>query len=270
MICRLVLSEWKKLVVQKEIYIVLALCTFMLIIAQKANYLSEKEASYRFSKTMIDLMPNVAYLFILFPIIVVVARILPVEYELKMLELTATYKYGRKVILSVKLITLFSCCILVVSYFFLLIGVLSYLNYGFDNLDLNYESVNSMYIYLEGEWVVWQVLLMEYIFLLFSVFIFAACLFLVAQFVHRSVFIMLVGGSTFLFIELLDKYVMRFIGQMKISNYVNVVIDFSINSMLNFEALHLFSVSQLFVGLVIITVLLFVTNVFVKGKVIND
>lgn len=31
MISRLVLLEWKKLIVQKEIYIVLAICTFMLI-----------------------------------------------------------------------------------------------------------------------------------------------------------------------------------------------------------------------------------------------
>lgn len=270
MISRLVLLEWKKLIVQKEIYIVLAICTFMLIIAQKAFYLSEDEAPYRFSKTMIDFIPNVGYLFILFPIIVMVARILSVEYELKMLELTATYKYGRKILISVKLLALFSCCVVVISFFFLLIGILSYLNYGFDYLDLDFVAVNSTYIYLDGQWVVWQVLLMEYLVLLFSIFTFAACLFLVARFVHRSVFIMLIGGGAFLLVELLDKYVMSFIGQMKISEYVNIVVDFSINSLLNFEALRLFSFSQLLVGLMVVTILLILANILVKDSFIND
>jgi len=263
--------ELKKLVVQKEFYIILGICTLMIWLSQKAFFLSEVQP-YRFSKTLLDFIPMIGYLLLLFPIIVVVARILPFEYEQKMVELLATYKYGRKRLLLVKLMVLFCACAFTVFYFFLIAGIISYLFYGLDDWTLNIKSIDWTYMnmYLEGEWRVWQVLIFQYIYLLLSTFTFALSLFLVARFVRRSVFIMLIGGAGVLVVELLDKFVMGFVNQMKISEYINIMITYSSNSLINFEFLNLFTFPQLFIGLVIYILLLIIINILVEGKTVND
>jgi len=269
LISTLIRMELKKLVVQKEIYIILAICTLMIWLSQKAIFLNEVQP-YRFSKTLLDFMPWIGYLFLLFPIIVAVSRILPFEYEQKMVELLATYKYGRKRLLFVKLIVLFCVCAFTVFYFFLIAGIVCYFFYGLDDWTLNIESIGYLYTDLEGEWRVWEVLVFQYIYLLLSTFTFALSLFLVARFVRRSVLIMLVGGAVVLVVDLLDKFVMRFIGQMQIASYVRFIIDFSINSLVNFEFLNIFTLPQLFIGLVIGILLLIIVNILVEGKTVND
>ena len=271
MISTLIRMELKKLVVQKEIYIILAICTLMIWLSQKAYFISEVE-SYRFSKSLLDFMPWVGYLFLLFPIIVAVSRILPFEYEQKMVELLATYKYGRKMLLFVKLIVLFCVCAFTVFYFFLIAGSVSYLFYGLDDWTLNIESIGWIYMemYLGGEWRVWEVLSFQYIYLLLSTFLFALSLFLVARFVRRNVYIMLVGGAVVLVVELLDKFFMRFIGQMQVGHYVSVIIDFSINSLVNFEFLNIFTLPQLCIGIIIGILLLIIVNILVEEKTVND
>lgn len=99
---------------------------------------------------------------------------------------------------------------------------------------------------------------------------FALCLFLVAQFVRRSVFIMLIGGAVVLVVELFDKFVMRFIGQMEVANYVSAIIDFSINSLVNLEFLNIFALPQLFIGLIIGILLLIIVNILVERETVND
>ena len=269
MISTLIKMELKKLVVQKEIYIILAICTLMVWLSGKAVMLSEVEP-YRFSKSLLNFMPWMGYLFLLFPIIVVVARVLPFEYEQKMVELLATYKYGRKRLLFVKLIVLFCVCAFIVLYFFLIAGVVSYFFYGLDDWTLNIESIGYLYVDLEGEWRVWEILIFQYIYLLLSTFLFALSLFLVARFIRRSIFIMLIGGAVVLVVELLDKFVMGFIGQMQIASYVGVIIDFSINRLVNFEFLNIFTLPQLFIGLIIGLLLLVIVNILVEGKTVND
>ena len=271
MISTLIRMELKKLVVQKEIYIILAICTLMIWLSQKAYFISEVE-SYRFSKSLLDFMPWVGYLFLLFPIIVSVSRILPFEYEQKMVELLATYKYGRKMLLFVKLIVLFCVCAFTVFYFFLIAGIVCYFFYGLDDWTLNIESIGWIYMemYLGGEWRVWEVLSFQYIYLLLSTYLFALSLFLVARFVRRNVYIMLVGGAVVLVVELLDKFFMRFIGQMQVGHYVSVIIDFSINSLVNFEFLNIFTLPQLCIGIIIGILLLIIVNILVEEKTVND
>lgn len=273
MISTLIRMELKKLVVQKEIYIILAICTLMIVLSQKAFYLAEDEVQlYRFSKSLLDFIPMVGYLFLLFPIIIAVARILPFEYEQKMIELLATYKYGRKMLLLVKLIVLFFVCAFIVFYFLLIVGGVSYFIYGLDNWMLDIESISWIYMdmYLKGEWHVWKVLAFEYVYLLLSTFTFALCLFLVAKFVRKNVFIMFIGGAVFLVVELFDKFVMRFANQMKIGEYINIIIKYSFNSLLNFEFLNIFTIPQILLGLVIGMLLLIIVNILVEGKTVND
>lgn len=159
--------ELKKLIVQKEIYIILAICTLMIWLAQKVYFLSEEVQLYRFSKSLLDFIPQVGYLFLLFPIIVAVARVLPFEYEQKMMELLTTYKYGRKMLLLVKLSVLFCYCAFIVFYFLLIVGCISYFFYGLDNWRLNFKNIGFTYMkmYLEGEWRVWEVLLFQYVYI---------------------------------------------------------------------------------------------------------
>ncbi len=251
---------------QKEIHIILAICTLMIGLSQKVYYSVEEVQLYRFSKSLLDFVPMVGYLFLLFPIIVAVARVLPFEYEQKMMELLATYKYGRKIFLLVKLIVLFCYCAFIVFYFFLVAGIISYFFYGLDNWMLDIESIGYMYIDLGGEWRVWEVLAFEYVYLLLSTFTFVLCLFLVAQFVRRSIFIMLIGGATFLVVELFDKYVTRFINH----DYINLIIKYSFNRLVNFEFLNVFTFPQLFIGLIIGMLLLIIVNILVEGITVND
>lgn len=146
------------------------------------------------------------------------------------------------------------------------------ISYGLDNWMLDIKNIGFTYMgmYLEGEWHVWEFLVFEYVYLLLSTFMFALCLFLVAQFVRRSVFIMLIGGAVVLVVELFDKFVMRFIGQMEVANYVSVIIDFSINSLVNLEFLNIFALPQLFIGLIIGILLLIIVNILVERKTVND
>lgn len=263
--------ELKKLVVQKEIYIILAICTLMIWLSQQADMLRDTQP-YRFSKSLLDFMPWIGYLFLLFPIIVAIARIVPFECEQKMTELLATYKYGRKSLILVKLAVLFCICAFTILYFFIIAGTISYFLYGFDDWMLTTNSIDFIYLdmFLEGEWLVWQVLVFEYIYLLLSTFTFALSLFLVARFIRRSVFIMLTGGAVFLLVELLDKFVMSFVNQMKISEYINIMIRYSFNSLVNFELLDLFSFPRLFSGLIISMMILIIVNILIEGKTVND
>lgn len=269
MVSRLILYEWKKLAAQKAVYVVFAICTLMLFLIHEAY--SDNSVRYPFIKSIIDDIPSGGYLLIILPIIVIVARILPIEYELKMLELTSTYKNGRKKIIFIKLLTLFSFSIFVVGYFFFVSGLLSYFKFGMDDLGLSMRALDFYVFFNPNEnWTVWQVLLIEFIVLCLSLFAFSVFLFLIARFVHRSVFVMFIGGSLFFLVELLDKYVMRFIGQMKISHYVSFVIDFSINNLLNLKVLHFVRLSTLFALILTISILLIFLNLFLKGPLRND
>ena len=81
---------------------------------------------------------------------------------------------------------------------------------------------------------------------------------------------MLVGGAVVLVVELLDKFFMRFIGQMQVGHYVSVIIDFSINSLVNFEFLNIFTLPQLCIGIIIGILLLIIVNILVEEKTVND
>lgn len=194
------------------------------------------------------------------------------EVFIIMIKSLATYKYGRKSLILVKLAVLFCICAFTILYFFIIAGTISYFLYGFDDWMLTTNSIDFIYLdmFLEGEWLVWQVLVFEYIYLLLSTFTFALSLFLVARFIRRSVFIMLTGGAVFLLVELLDKFVMSFVNQMKISEYINIMIRYSFNSLVNFELLDLFSFPQLFSGLIISMLILIIVNILIEGKTVND
>ena len=259
---RLILAEGKKLIVQREIYIALVLCTLLFIFSLNVN----EEPDWMpllFWKWMIDSMPYIGYWFITISIVVGAARCLPFEHEQRMEPLLHTYPGGHTKLLIAKLVVLLGYCALVVFYYFMVAAVVLAVFYEPGSLLRSAEETSANYVQLEGQWAIWQAMLMEYGYLLLSSFVVALCYFCLSQFIRKSVLIMLIGGGVFALTELLDKYVMNLIGQMHVAEYVGLFIQYSFNSLLSFRYLDFFEMKDVFVGLCVAAILLIGLNIIV-------
>ena len=74
---------------------------------------------------------------------------------------------------------------------------------------------------------------------------------------------MLIGGGVFALTELLDSYVMNFIGQMHFAEYVGLFIHYSFNGLLSFKYLYFLEIKDVFVGLFMAAILLIGLNIIV-------
>lgn len=253
---KLGLVEMKKLVQQREIYIALFLCTVIYLMGLKS--VGESDKPSELWKGLIEAIPWFGFWFIAVLIVVGVSKCLSFEREQEMSELLLTYKKGHLQLLIVKQIITLIYCAVIVLYFY----VVSFFSLA------NGYSTSGIFaqIKVNPNWTFAQLLVYQYGYTVLASYIFALFILALSFFIKRSVFIMMIAGSIFAVGELYEKFIAKFIGTMKLSEYLGAIYDYGFNGMLShryLEFLSPFSKSEVYFLFIAIALLLFTLNLII-------
>lgn len=268
MFSKLLADELKKIVIQREIYIGIFICTFMYVLG--LDQLRDNHNS-TYWKYVLDGIPYIGNWFIAITVIIGTARSLPFEREQRMDELIRTYQFGRTKLLIVKLLAQFLFCTVIVLYYFLVPAVMMVFYYDISSIFQTLEASKSSYLYtFNNQWQVWRAFAVEYSFLLLGSYLLSLCIMLFSQFIRRSVFIMLIGGGIFAFTELLKRFILVSSGNYQadfpFQSFVNYFAENSINNLLNFTLFSFYKMESLLLFIMLAIVIIF-SFILVVGKV---
>lgn len=263
-IIKLGLMEIKKLFQQREIYIALFLCTVIYLMGMKS--IGESDKPYELWKGLIDAIPWIGFWFIAVLIVVGASKCLSFEREQEMSELLLTYKKGHLKLLIVKQIFTLIYCAIIVLYFYVVSFFSLGNGYSTSGIFAQIKVNPPFYSDANPNWTFAQLLVYQYGYTVLASYIFALFILALSFFINRSVFIMMIAGSIFAAGELYEKFIAKFIGTMKLSDYLGAIYDYGFNGMLSHQYLGFFkpfSEGEVYILFSVIALLLFTLNLII-------
>lgn len=209
--------EFLKVFQQRELYVGLIICTLLYGLSFKNS------SADTINLAVVNGVPYIGYWFIIIMTIIVATHSEVFEQEHAMNELLGTLKKGHVSLTRTKLLVQALMSLSIVSYFFILTLVISVVMWK----DVpNFNVVDSPYVPFTMN--SWLILGIEFtIALLGSVFLNFIMQFL-AQFIKHSGWLMIIGGTIFIGIEVLTRY--GIFSDIKIINWLTT---YSFNNVLS-------------------------------------
>lgn len=227
--------EGKKLFSQRELYIVLFLCTVLYVM--NLNAVTDSSQSVVFWQEMASVMPYIGYMLIAVTVVVGVSRCLPIEREQEMEELLVTYKAGRVQLLVVKQFVLFLFCVSIVLFYSIIISLVLLAYASPTGLFAHMGANAPHYLNPNPDWTFAKFMIVEGGYMVLASYIFALFVFLLSLFIKRSVFIMLTAGGIFALGELCEKYIFYYIQTMPGFDYLVYAYRYGLSGIMSFEYL---------------------------------